>query len=68
VSSNDRNVSSGSSGVKHVFGKTKRDGREFWRVAANGQIRTITTTASSTATMDEAVLIYDSALRRLADR
>jgi hypothetical protein len=52
-----------------IGGKTVRDdNREVWRVSANGQIKNITTTASSTAAMDEAMKIYSRALERLANR
>jgi hypothetical protein len=44
------------------------DGREIWRVASEGKIRSIATSASSTAAMDEALVIYDTALERLANR
>ena len=47
---------------------TTRDNREVWRIASNGKIKTITTTASSTAAMDEAMEIYGRALERLANR
>jgi hypothetical protein len=55
--------------VDSVIDKTVRDNRdEVWRISANGQIRNITTTASSTAAMDEAMEIYGRALERLANR
>jgi hypothetical protein len=55
--------------VDAVIQKTVRDdNREVWRVSANGQIKNITTTASSTAAMDEAMKIYGFALKRLANR
>ena len=47
---------------------TSRNNREVWRIASNGKIKTITTTASSTAAMDEAMEIYGRALERLANR
>ena len=47
---------------------TTRDNREVWRIASNGKIKTITTTASSTAAQDEAMEIYGRALERLANR
>jgi hypothetical protein len=54
--------------VDAVIDKTVRGNREIWRVSANGQIKNITTTASSTAAMDEAMEIYGPALERLANR
>jgi hypothetical protein len=54
--------------VDAVIDKTVRGSREIWRVSANGQIKNITTTASSTAAMDEAMEIYGPALERLANR
>jgi hypothetical protein len=42
--------------------------REVWRVPVDGQIKTLVTSNSSTAIMDEAVVIYNNALKRLADR
>jgi hypothetical protein len=55
--------------VDAVIQKTVRDDkREVWRVSANGQIKNITTTASSAAAMDEAIEIYGRVLERLANR
>jgi hypothetical protein len=52
-----------------ILGKlTSAGGQEVWRVASDGKIRNITTRGSSTAAMDEAVIIYSDALRRLANR
>jgi hypothetical protein len=48
-------------------GKLKRGKREVWQVSAGGTIKNIATSASSTAAMDEAVMIYGRALKRLAD-
>ena len=50
-------------GEKTVHGK-----REVWRISSGGKIKNIATTASSTAAMDEAVVIYGRALERLANR
>jgi hypothetical protein len=47
---------------------TARDGRERWRVASNGEIRSLTTRSSSTTAMDQAMVIYRDALERLANR
>lgn len=62
---------------QHITGKdvkaiveraTQKDGREVWRVASEGKILSIATSASSAAAMDEALVIYDTALERLANR
>lgn len=47
---------------------TEKDGREVWRVASEGEVMSIVTSASSNAAMDAAVVTYDTALKRLADR
>ena len=44
------------------------DGREVWRVAANGQYVTVATSRASTAVLDKAMVSYRRALKRLADR
>ena len=54
--------------MTRILGKLERDDREVWRVASGHQIKNLTTTASSTSAMDEAVVIYDRALKRLANR
>jgi hypothetical protein len=41
---------------------------EVWRVSTRGKVETLVTRNSSTAAMDEAVIIYNQALKRLADR
>lgn len=51
-----------------VVEKVVRHGREQWRVASNGEIKSITTRSASTRAMDEAMVIYSSALQRLANR
>jgi hypothetical protein len=51
-----------------LLGKTIRGHQEIWRVSDNGQIKNIATRASSTHAMDEALVIYRGALKRLADR
>jgi hypothetical protein len=63
VASNDENK-----GVSQVVGKLTSKGQEVWRVASDGKIKSITTRSSSTAAMDEAVIIYSDALKRLANR
>jgi hypothetical protein len=59
---NDREASG------EVLARSDRHGRETWRVTLNGEIKSISTRSSSTKAMDEAVIIYSNALRRLADR
>lgn len=55
--------------TRRVIGKTKlSDGREVWRVASGTRITDLTTSASSTSVMDQAMVIYGRALKRLADR
>jgi hypothetical protein len=51
-----------------VIDKSVRENREVWRISSNGEIKSIATSASSTAAMDEAMLIYGRALERLANR
>jgi hypothetical protein len=51
-----------------VVGKWIRGDREVWRVDTGGQIRNIATRSSSTHAMDEAVVLYGNALKRLANR
>lgn len=51
-----------------VLARSERHGRETWRVTLNGEIKSISTRSSSTAVMDEAMIVYANALRRLADR
>jgi hypothetical protein len=41
---------------------------ETWTFTKDGRIKTVTTTGTSASAMDEAVVIYKKALRRLADR
>ena len=47
--------------------KTAR-GTEVWHVRADGKTLSLTTSATSTAIMDDAVKIYSPALKRLAKR
>ena len=51
-----------------VVEKVARNGRERWRVASGGEIKSITTRRASIKAMDEAMVIYSSALKRLANR
>jgi hypothetical protein len=48
--------------------KRSKAGGEVWRVASGKQARTIVSSRSSTATMDEASRRYGKALQRLAKR
>jgi hypothetical protein len=55
--------------VVGIVGQEKTpDGRDRWRVSTGKEIVNLTTSASSTATMREATIIYHDALKRLADR
>jgi hypothetical protein len=65
-----RNKVAGSKAFKpvSVIGQDKRGLREYWRIASENQTKTISTTPSSSAAMDEAVKVYDSALKSLANR
>ena len=51
-------------------GKTvvRKGGSESWRITSAGKVRKVTTRRASVKAMDEALVIYDGALRRLADR
>ena len=51
-----------------IVRKTGRHSREIWRITSSGKVKNITTRNSSTKAMDEAMVIYSSALKRLADR
>jgi hypothetical protein len=42
--------------------------KDVWRVATAAGVKNIATTRSSTRAMDEAMVIYESALRSLANR
>jgi len=53
---------------KKVLGKETHDGRDTWRVAVDGKVMTIVTSASSTSVMDEALVVYAGALKRLANK
>jgi hypothetical protein len=54
--------------VSKVIGRTVHREREAWRVASGGQTITIVTSDTSARAMDEAIVIFDGALKRLADR
>jgi hypothetical protein len=47
--------------------KTAR-GQEIWVISGDGGQKQIITTGTSAAVMDDAVLVYQDALKRLADR
>lgn len=52
-----------------VLGGGQRQGdKEVWRLASEGRVLQIATAPSSTAIMDQAVVIYEGALRRLAKK
>lgn len=55
-------------GTVKVVGKMIRDGKEVWRVSADGQIKNLVTRRSSTSAMDDAMTVYGRALQRLANR
>jgi hypothetical protein len=64
-----RQNSASRNSAQRVIGKTTRRDREAWRVVSNaGKIKTIVTSTSTASVMDQAMLIYDRALRRLANR
>lgn len=63
-----RTVSKDTTTVKTVIGKSFSGNREVWRVTSNGEIRTMTTSVSSTQAIDKAVADFGPALRRLAYR
>jgi hypothetical protein len=52
---------------KRVLGLDLAGGRERWLVAASGRVEIHTTSASSAAVMDRAVIKYQKALQRLAN-
>lgn len=47
--------------------KTAR-GQEIWIISGDGDQKKVIASSSSTATMDDAVLVYRGALKRLANR
>jgi hypothetical protein len=51
-----------------TLSRKDKSGKEVWRVAANGQFKTVVTSSSSAAAMDDAVAVYSGALKRLAKR
>jgi hypothetical protein len=51
-----------------VAGPSIKNGREVWRISVDGKQRSVSTSASSIAAMDEAMKRYSGALKRLADK
>jgi hypothetical protein len=51
-----------------IAGMTKTRAGEVWRLLSEGKVVNLTASNSSTAIMDEAVIIYSPALERLAKR
>ncbi len=61
--------SPGEAGSAEVTSGGKReDGQEIWYVTSDGQTLTLSTTPTSAAAMDQATVLYDGALKRLAER
>ena len=56
----------GAKNTIRIEGRRMADGREAWRVTSGDRVLNLTTSTSSTAAIDEAVKIYDPALKRLA--
>jgi hypothetical protein len=49
--------------------KTMQGGREVWHIrSGDGQVRVLVTSSTSAESMDRAMVTYESALRRLANR
>ncbi len=58
-----------ASSKERVLGKqVSSSGRESWKISHDGSVRTLVTSGTSAKTMDKAVVRYDRALKRLADR
>ena len=51
-----------------IVGKAVSNGKDKWRVLANGHIKVLTTSALTVDAIAEAKSLYRGALRRLADR
>jgi hypothetical protein len=51
-----------------LIGKKMTRKGEVWRISSGGKIKNLATRAASTKAMDEAMIVYGGALRRLADR
>lgn len=54
--------------VKVVIGRSDSDGRELWHVTVDGRRQTLATSSTSVAAMDEALVVFGPALKRLANR
>ena len=53
---------------KRVLGGEAIDGRDVWYLSSNGRTETIVTSATSTRAMDQAMVMYGDALKRLAKK
>ncbi len=49
-------------------GRDNKTGRETWHITENGEQRTLTTSASSVAMIEEATEVFSEALKRLAKK
>ena len=56
------------SSEKRVLGGETIGGQDVWYLASDGRTETIETSSTSTQAMDEAMVIYGDALKRLAKR
>jgi len=64
----EKHIKKGQNRARVVGFEKDSNGRETWRVAANGRIYESSTSSSSATVMDEAVRTYGTALERLAKR
>jgi len=51
-----------------LVGPIVSDKGETWHISVDGQRRSVSTSYASSAVMNEAMTLYSSALKRLADR
>ena len=56
------------SGVIVSRSASKAGGREVWRISQKGENRTVVTSGTSARALDKAMVRFDAALKRLADR
>ena len=49
-------------------GRSDKTGRETWHIMEDGERRTLTTSASSVAMIEEAAEVFSEALKRLAKK
>jgi hypothetical protein len=63
-----QSASKGDKRADATLSRKDKSGKEIWRVASNGQFKTVITSSSSAAAMDDAVTVYSGALKRLAKR